>query len=380
MAAVDTYFAPSRRTDRREFKNQIVDISQSPITDTLLKTVSGLMVVLNEDRQVVAINHAFLEAIGITDAQEVLGLRLGETLQCVHAHAQPNGCGTTPHCVTCGAAIAMMAAIENDVIDEQVCALTSEKEGVVDDICLLIRSHPLKVDARRWILLFAQDITQEQFWINMERVFFHDINNSLSSLLGYSDLLAADMPDHEEVQQIRAAAVRLNAEISLQRALSKSRGGAYSLNKVQIPLERIKRELNLLVEGHNARIGREYVESWPGRDVSVYTDPLLVSKVVGNMVINAFEATAKGDLVRLMVEVQNDAVIWKVWNGGYINETNQLRVFQRFFSTKAKAGRGLGTFSMKLFGEKYLGGQVDFASDPAEGTTFFFRLPQSNRL
>ena len=378
MTAVDTYFAPSRRAERREFKNQVVDISQSPIMNTLLKTISGLMVVLNEQRQIVAINHGFLEAIGISNVQEVLGLRLGECLACVHAHEEPNGCGTTPQCVTCGAAIAMMAAIENDIGDEQMCALTSEKNGVTTDICLLIRSHPIRVDSRRWILIFAQDITQEQFWMNLERVFFHDINNSLAALLGFSDLLAADMPDNMAAQQIRASAVRLNAEISLQRTLSKSRGATYSLDKATIPLDRIRKELNLLIDGHNARFGKELTESWPEEDVFVHTDPLLVSKVLGNMVINALEATAKGGLVRIMVEVPSGAVVWKVWNDAYIDEKFQPRVFQRFFSTKSNTGRGLGTFSMKLFGEQYLGGRVGFASDPAEGTTFFFRLPLSN--
>ena len=378
MTTVETQFAPAQRTDRREFQNQLVDISQSPIMSALLKTVSGLLVVLNEDRQIVAINHAFLEAIGISNAEEVLGMRLGECLQCVHAHDPPNGCGTTPQCVTCGAAIAMMAAIKNDVIDEQVCALTSGNNGATSDICLLIRAHPIRVDDRRWILIFAQDITQEQFWMNLERVFFHDINNSLAALLGYSDLLAADMPDSMEAQQIRAAAVRLNAEVSLQRALSSSRGAAYSLNKTNVPLSRIKRELNLLIDGHTSRINRELIESWPEEEVSISTDLLLVSKVLGNMVINALEATSKGGLVRLMVDLRSDAVVWKVWNGAHISEKNQLRVFQRFFSTKSKAGRGLGTFSMKLFGEQYLGGQVYFTSDPSEGTTFFFRLPLSN--
>ena len=36
----------------------------------------------------------------------------------------------------------------------------------------------------------------------------------------------------------------------------------------------------------------------------------------------------------------------------------QMQVFQRSFSTKAKTGRGIGTHSMKLLGERYLGGRV----------------------
>jgi signal transduction histidine kinase len=51
----------------------------------------------------------------------------------------------------------------------------------------------------------------------------------------------------------------------------------------------------------------------------------------------------------------------------------QLQIFQRFFSTKGP-GRGLGTYSMKLFGERYLKGKVDFSSQAPQGTTFTVTL------
>ncbi len=88
---MDTYFAPAQRTERRKFTNQIETISHNPIMDALLKIAAGILVVLNEDRQIVALNHAFLKEIGVKDAEEVLGLRLGETLHCVHAFEKPNG-------------------------------------------------------------------------------------------------------------------------------------------------------------------------------------------------------------------------------------------------------------------------------------------------
>ena len=94
---METYFAPAGRTERRQLRNQIMDISQSPVMDALLKTASGLLVVLNEDRQIIALNHAFLEKLGVDDIQEVLGLRLGESLKCIHSHGVPAGCGTTEY-------------------------------------------------------------------------------------------------------------------------------------------------------------------------------------------------------------------------------------------------------------------------------------------
>jgi signal transduction histidine kinase len=52
-----------------------------------------------------------------------------------------------------------------------------------------------------------------------------------------------------------------------------------------------------------------------------------------------------------------------------------MRVFQRHFTTKQGTGRGLGTYAMKLLGERHLGGTVDFESDAASGTVFRIALP-----
>jgi sensor histidine kinase regulating citrate/malate metabolism len=63
-----------------------------------------------------------------------------------------------------------------------------------------------------------------------------------------------------------------------------------------------------------------------------------------------------------------------VHNDNYIERETQLQLFKRSFSTKG-AGRGIGAYSMKLFGEKYLNGKVWFESTQKEGTTFYISLP-----
>lgn len=371
---MDTYFAPAERTDRRKFKNQISDVSCNPIMSTLLETMTGLLIVLNEDRQIIALNHAFLETIGVTDPETVLGLRLGESLRCIHAEEDPAGCGTTPFCPTCGAAIAMMAAIQDNKMDEQICAITSERDGVTGDISLIVKAQPVCIENNRWILIFAQDITKQQFWMNMEKIFFHDINNILSSLLGNCGLLILDMPDNKAVQNVNDSAKRLCSEISLQRSLSRHKNANYLIKASESSLSDIKKEVDIIVKGHGALTNRKLNEKWPNDTITIETDRLLVSRIVGNMIINALEATPEGGSVHLTTTVENGAVVWEVWNDYFIPKEIQKRIFQRHFSTKSKIGRGLGTYSMKLFGEKYLNGEVSFLSSKGKGTTFTFRL------
>lgn len=374
---METYFAPAQRTERRKLKNQLLDISQSAVMDTLLNTAAGILVLLNEDRQIVGLNHSFLESLGIQDASEVLGLRLGESLSCIHAYKEPAGCGTTEYCSSCGAAIAMMAAIQDNAESEQICALVSDQEGTISDLCLQVRAKPIMVDNKRWILFYAQDVTQQQFWLNMDRVFFHDVNNTLTALYGNVQLMELENPECREIENVRLNVERLMNEIAVQKDLSNQKDAtSYVAAKSPVSLSQVRRELEDLASGHKAAEGKELVSEWPADDMIFDTDPLLLSRILGNMVINALEATPRGGLVRITAAHEPDqALTWSVWNQGEIPAQIQKRIFQRYFSSKSGDGRGLGTYSMKLFGETYLKGKISFRSTTSQGTHFRFTLP-----
>lgn len=376
---METYFAPAPKTEPRKFENQLADISQSQIMDTLLKTSAGILVVLNEDRQIVAMNHSFLENLEMDNIQEVLGLRLGESLGCTHAYEQPAGCGTTEHCVSCGAAIAMMSAIQDKREDERICALVSDRDGSVSDICLQVRAKPINVDGKQWVLFYAQDVTREQFWLNMDRVFFHDVNNTLTALYGNVQLLEMGQPPSKEITIIRKTVERLVNEIAIQKNFSHHRDVTYTPAKAAVELDQVKKELDAIISGHKASTQKTIIATWPTHEVILETDPLLLSRILGNMVINALEATPKGGTIKITVEAVADGqVSWQVWNGAVIPLPIQKRIFQRYFSSKSGDGRGLGTYSMKLFGETYLKGKISFHSSEKQGTQFNFTLPISD--
>ena len=110
-------------------------------------------------------------------------------------------------------------------------------------------------------------------------------------------------------------------------------------------------------------------------DVAVETDVALSLRVLGNMVTNALEATGENDEIRVWAEREGRSTSFCVWNRQPIDKTVALRIFQRNYSTKKGDGRGLGTYSMKLLGEQYLGGKVSFSTSEQDGTVFRFTLP-----
>jgi hypothetical protein len=104
------------------------------------------------------------------------------------------------------------------------------------------------------------------------------------------------------------------------------------------------------------------------------TDLALLGRVLVNMLRNAIEA-APGGPIRLSCARVGDRYRFSVHNPGVIPDDVAARIFRRSFSTKATRGRGLGTYSMKLFGERVLGGEVGFTTSADEGTTFFIDHP-----
>jgi len=107
----------------------------------------------------------------------------------------------------------------------------------------------------------------------------------------------------------------------------------------------------------------------------VHTDPSLMSRVLSNLIKNAFEAARPGDVVTIRCKSDQSCARFEVHNPKVMPEYVRLQVFSRSFSTKG-AGRGVGTYSARLLTENYLGGRIGFVSAEGEGTTFWVEIPR----
>lgn len=377
-AATDTFFASAERASDADLTAGIEILSNNPVADALLKAASGLLAVLNEQRQVLVVNQKLLDTVGVADPHTLLGLRPGEVVNCVHAHDAPNGCGTTPFCPSCGAAVAMVTSLTSAEPVEKICAVTVEKNGQLVDLCLSVRSCPVTIEDRRFLLLFMQDVTPLQTWAALEQVFFHDIVNLVQGLTGASGMMAdADPREMSELAtEINGLARQLAQEIAVQRALLHSQSKAVKPKDVIVPLQDVMQGIRETFANHPAARGRRLgIPQRATKDV-VVTDPVLLRRILCNMVKNALEATDDGEEARLWCETSDDAVEFLVWNHRPIPDDIAKRVFQRHFSTKEGLGRGLGTFGMRILGEDVLGGKVSFTTSEKDGTVFRLSLPR----
>jgi len=375
-----TFFAPADRSNSEEIKNDVEFISKNPIIDELLHSVSGLLAVLNSNRQILAVNDLLVKTLNIDDPDHVLGLRPGEALKCRHACDMPGGCGTGPYCSTCGAVISIVTSLSTDLPAERECALTTEENGVKRDIFLRVRSVPVTYENRRLVLLFLQDITYQQKLAALERVFFHDIKGIIQALVGASEFIAfqSDENTRDIARTIQSLSMRLANEITIQQRLNKDDASRYQPVYSSIAVSEVYREISDMFDKNPVRKNKSLEISREGSDIVLTTEPSLLIRILRNMVTNAFEATGESGEVKVWHETAGEGITFCVWNRNSVPPDVAKRIFQRNFSTKGEMGRGLGTYSMKLFGEDILGGHVDFTSSEQEGTVFRFSMNAKN--
>jgi K+-sensing histidine kinase KdpD len=374
---VETYFATPQRSDRKELLRQIEDAAHNPIIDGIMCLAGGLIAVLNQNRQIVAVNHRMLEALGVSNSNEVLGLRPGEALDCIYADETPVGCGTSTHCMTCGVAIAIVSTLGTQGPVDNTCSITVEKQGRKVDMFFKIHTATFKIENERFVLIFLHDITQQQQQAALERAFFHDINYTIMGLLNASEILC-QAPHHETEEtalHIVNLSKRLSTEVELQRHLKNQEDAEIKICHESFQVDAFLKEMQKAVSHHPSRKSKrlKIMNGAPGMVIN--TDLSLLMRVLANMLINAFEADDSDREVLLNVDTQGGKIVFSVWNHKHINVSVRRRIFQRNFSTKNELGRGLGTYLMKLIGEQLLGGRVYFDSDRQKGTRFYLALP-----
>ena len=374
---METHFAPPERAERGVLEKEIRIVGDSPLINGLMNIVSGLLAVLNRHRQVLAVNDSFLRLLGLNDIREVIGLRPGEAINCIHAHELPGGCGTSEFCSSCGAAIAIVSCLESGRPLERKCAVIVEKDNKRSDLFFKVSSYPIIMDQQRYVLLFLNDISKEQQWRTLERLFFHDLNNIIHAILARSELMLLDPSANKEelASDINALSLRLSNEIAIQRQLFQDGVAAYQPVYHIMSLKRLLKEIRDVFSEHSLTGRKSFDITGEIPDIEVKTDFSLVMRILINMITNALEATPEGGRVELFITHEGKSILFNVWNEGYIPDSIRKRIFQRNFSTKDGPGRGLGSYSMKHFGEEVLGGKIDFISSVSKGTVFRFDMP-----
>ncbi len=281
----------------------------------------------------------------------------------------------------------LAAAAEADVRGRG--AALQDIEARRDEIGLLartLRSSRERVDeVLESLEQRVQERTAELKTANQEKSRFlanmsHELRTPLNGVVAVSEVLAQEQstPRGRELAELIASSGRL-----LERVL----GDILDVSKIeagQMSLEVQDFELTALV-GRIAELHRAAAETkgliftWSSAAGVYRGDPVRLTQILSNLLSNAIKFTEAGE-IRLSVEAAPGGLAFKVSDTGIGFDTaTQARLFRRFEQADASitrrfGGAGLGLAICRSLA-RLMGGEIEAASAPDEGSTFTVRLP-----
>jgi signal transduction histidine kinase/HPt (histidine-containing phosphotransfer) domain-containing protein/ActR/RegA family two-component response regulator len=219
----------------------------------------------------------------------------------------------------------------------------------------------------------------------------HEIRTPLNGVIGLNDLLLrTELDDHQRqlAEAMQGASRTLLVLISDILDFSKIEAGGLELEAVEFRPAVVVNATSELFGPMAATKGIDLdVEIEPGVPEWLEGDPSRFGQVLSNLVANAVKFTQEGGVhIRVSSTVSDGAVTLRVAvrdTGIGMDAEQRGRIFQPFrqadaSTTRTFGGTGLGLAIAQRLASA-LGGRIGVASEPGEGSTFWFtsafRLP-----
>jgi hypothetical protein len=370
-----TFHAPPERLPGEEILQQASALGDLSGLATLLDCMPDWVMILNEQRQIIFGNRALRNFVDQRGAENLLGLRPGELLDCRQAKTAPSGCGTGEACRTCGAVNAILGALAGHSVMHE-CRVSNTGSDSYD---VRIWASPFFWKNGHYALVIAVDISNQKRREVLERIFFHDILNTAGSLYGLSELIRSDPTSIEDFKEdLCETAETLVNEIRSQRLLLAAEQNSLPVTILPANSRDLLESVVQTYRHHSLATDKAIVVASETAEFIFPTDETLLQRVLGNLLKNALEASRTGDAIELGAAESEDRFVFWCHNPLPIPRAIQLQLFQRSFSTKGP-GRGIGTYSIRLLTERYLGGQVTLHSEPETGTRFELSFPKKTQ-
>lgn len=217
----------------------------------------------------------------------------------------------------------------------------------------------------------------------------HDLNNFLSPIMAYADLLYNDLhvkeEQREQLGEIRKATVSMKSLVQQLLVF----GRQQELSVASCSLADLLHDLEPLIRGViHSSLELKYVFS--DQPLRINADAHQFARVIMNLAINAQDAMPNGGTIEIKLEKLNDdlrkkigvsllknldyAVISISDTGIGMSAETQKNIFEPFYTTKGSLGNGLG-LSIAYGIVKQHGGTIFVDSVLNQGSCFFICLP-----
>ncbi|MCZ6771098.1 MAG: response regulator [Proteobacteria bacterium] len=217
----------------------------------------------------------------------------------------------------------------------------------------------------------------------------HELRTPMNAIIGYSEMLVEEAEDLKQeafipdLHKIQSAGKHLLALINDILDLSKIEAGKLDLYfesfDVRAMIDEVASTVTPLAEKNNNELAVRCADDLGG----MYSDLTKIRQTLFNLLSNACKFTESGTVsleASRKSDGEHEMMIFTVSDTGIGMSPEQLgKVFEAFTQADTETARkyggtGLGLAITKKFCEM-LGGEIEAASAPGEGSTFTVRLP-----
>lgn len=215
----------------------------------------------------------------------------------------------------------------------------------------------------------------------------HDLRQPLHAVSLLSALLRLRTQGMDERDPVRDTALHLDRAVKSMDELllgvldiSKIDAGVVSPRMQPVALNEMLQATMLHAEPMARAKGLDMRLRLPAQQARVDTDPVLLQRILLNLISNAVRYTSEGGVL-LACRPRTDHVLVQVWDTGVgFDNVDAQRVFEEFVQLEnrppdAGLGLGIGLSVVRGLG-KLLGGQVRASAKPGKGSCFSLTLPR----
>ena len=211
----------------------------------------------------------------------------------------------------------------------------------------------------------------------------HELNNVLTTIIGWSQLIAQPKPEctledlAEQAHRIQAGALKAQRIVADLMGIARGQDDRPAANVAVVA-----RDAARMMAAECARRSIELTVDVPdGLEARIRRTRL--SQVLLNLLRNAFQALRRDGRVRMTARAEDGNVLIQVIDDGPgMDAATRARAFDPFFTTRrggegGETGTGLGLSLCRKIVEQEAGGSIRLDSAPERGTTVEIRLAVS---
>lgn len=368
-----------KRSSESTIKRQMASLNTPKSLRALADSSCAFVMIMNLKKEILLMNRPLINTLNYKNIKKYYGKRPGELFMCEKAKLEKDGCGASIYCQECGAFTAIFQVQKGCSTALHECRIQREPPHAPLDI--LVKTSSFKHNKSSFIICSMIDISNEKRRRVLERIFFHDLLNTMGCISGLAQS-ALETSENQATKDLLSSIYDASCitvdEVVAQKQLYAAEHNELPVNMQQVNARYLLSQLVSIYRKHDTAANKQIQMDNSSESIDFSTDAAILKRILANMLKNALEASEQEDAVSLGVcRCENNKVKFYVRNTAYIPFSIQKNIFARSFSTKGE-GRGIGTYSIKLLGEQYLKGKVGFSSTKDQGTEFYIILDISN--